>query len=261
MNANNSPRHRILITNDDGIHARGIEVLEEIARGITDDVWVVAPDHEKSGASHSVSLTIPIRMRQLGEQRYQISGTPTDCVLMAVCEFMQDGPPTMIMSGINSGANLAEDISYSGTIAAAMEGTLLGIRSIALSQIRPLGGQADFAAAEKHAPDLINSLFELDQWPAGSFININFPDAPPEQVEGVRVTTQGQRLPGTFSIDSRIDARAQPYYWVKITYNEGARIAETDLHAVAHNAISLTPIKLDFTDHDWGTRLRAQCAW
>ena len=208
MNANNSPRHRILITNDDGIHARGIEVLEEIARGITDDVWVVAPDHEKSGASHSVSLTIPIRMRQLGEQRYQISGTPTDCVLMAVCEFMQDGPPTMIMSGINSGANLAEDISYSGTIAAAMEGTLLGIRSIALSQIRPLGGQADFAAAEKHAPDLINSLFELDQWPAGSFININFPDAPPEQVEGVRVTTQGQRLPGTFSIDSRIDARA-----------------------------------------------------
>jgi 5'-nucleotidase len=243
--------HRILITNDDGIHSPGIVLLEEIAHGITDDVWVVAPDHEKSGAGHSISLTVPIRMRQLGEKRYQITGTPTDCVLMSVSEFMRDGPPTVILSGINSGANLAEDLSYSGTAAAAMEGTLLGIRSIALSQLRPPGCQADFAPSEKHAPGLVKKLVELEQWPESSFININFPDVPPGEVTGIRLTTQGRRPPGSFSIDARIDARSQPYYWVKIVYLDGNEYPDTDLHAIAAKAISVTPIKMDFTDHDW----------
>ena len=245
---------RILITNDDGIHAPGIAVLEDIARAITDDVWVVAPDQEKSGAGHSISLTHPIRMRQLGDKRYQIAGTPTDCVLMALSQFMT-GPPTVLLSGINSGANLAEDVSYSGTIAAAMEGTQFGIRSIAFSQLRGADGQADFAPAIAHAPSLLETLLALDKWPEGSFININFPPCSAEEITGVRLTTQGQRPPGSFSIDARVDARNQPYYWVKIAYTKGNEHPETDLEAIAARAISVTPIKMDFTDHAWRARL------
>ena len=133
---------RILLTNDDGIDAPGIKVLEEIVRAFTDDIWVVAPDHEKSGAGHSVSLHTPIRLRKTSERHYAVMGTPTDCVLMAFYEIMKDRKPTFLLSGINNGANLAEDVTYSGTIAAAMEGTLIGLRSIALSVVRPLGETA-----------------------------------------------------------------------------------------------------------------------
>lgn len=248
-------KHRILITNDDGIHAPGLELLESIAREISDDVWVIAPDNERSGAGHSVSLTIPIRMRQLGDKRYQIGGTPTDCVLMALWEFMTDGPPTVVLSGINAGANLAEDVTYSGTCAAAMEGTLMGIRSIALSQVRPPGGVADFAPAARHAPGLIRQLIELDEWPAGSFVNVNFPQCAPDEVTGIHMTTQGQRPPGAFSIDARHDARNHPYYWVKIQYPEAEHATGTDLAAIAANSISVTPIKMDFTDHAWANKL------
>ncbi|MEX2481764.1 MAG: 5'/3'-nucleotidase SurE [Gammaproteobacteria bacterium] len=253
-------QHRILITNDDGIHAPGIELLESIAREISDDVWVVAPDAERSGAGHSVSLTLPIRMRQLGPKRYQIGGTPTDCVLMALWQFMTDTPPTIILSGINSGANLAEDVSYSGTIAAAMEGTLLGIRSIALSQLRPPGGVVDFAPAARHAPDLIRRLIELDEWPTGSFINVNFPQCEAEEVTGIHLTNQGRRPPGAFSIDAREDPRNQSYFWVRISYPDAKALAGTDLAAVAENAISVTPIRMDFTDHDWQSRLAGALA-
>ena len=249
------PQHRILLTNDDGIHAPGRALLEEMAHTLSDDVWVVAPDQERSGAGHSVSLTHPIRMHQLASKRYQVAGTPTDCVLMAVTPCLTDGPPTMLLSGINSGANLAEDVSYSGTIAAAMEGTLLGIRSIALSQIRPPGGQANFAPAARFAPDLLRRLIDLAEWPAGSFINVNFPEIAPDAVTGVRVTTQGQRPPGTFSILPRVDARAQPYFWVKIAYTAGNEYDDTDLQAIAQRAIAVTPIKMDFTDHSWRERL------
>lgn len=251
-----APRtHRILVTNDDGIHAPGIELLETIARGISDDVWVVAPDHEKSGAGHSISLHNPIRMRQLDDKRYEISGTPTDCVLMAVCELMTDGRPTIVLSGINSGANLAEDVSYSGTCAAAMEGTLLGIRSIALSQLRALDGQAHFGPAERFAPTLVRRLIESDDWPKGSFLNVNFPNVSPAEVTGVRLASQGQRPPGSFSIDARVDARSQPYYWVRIAYPPGNEFQDTDLHAISENAVSVTPIRMDFTDHEWRARL------
>ena len=249
------PHHRILITNDDGIHAPGIALLEQIALNITDDVWVVAPDQERSGAGHSISLTLPIRMRQLDARHYQVAGTPTDCVLMALSQVMGDTPPTLLLSGINSGANLAEDVTYSGTIAAAMEGTLFGIRAIALSQLRAPGAVADFAPATAYGPDLLRKLVSLEHWPAGSFINVNFPDVPVAEISGVRLTTQGQRPAGSFSIVPRIDARAQPYYWVKIAYTTGNELPDTDLHAIADKAIAVTPIKMDFTDDGWRRRL------
>ena len=252
------PHHRILITNDDGIHAPGLALLEQIALTITDDVWVVAPDQERSGAGHSISLTLPIRMRQLDARHYQVTGTPTDCVLMALSQVMADTPPTLLLSGINSGANLAEDVTYSGTIAAAMEATLFGIRAIALSQIRAPGALADFAPAAAYCPALLGKLVSLEHWPAGSFINVNFPDVPVAEISGVRLTTQGLRPPGSFSIVPRVDARAQPYYWVKIAYTTGNALPDTDLQAIAERAVAVTPIKMDFTDDAWRRHLASE---
>ena len=214
---------RILISNDDGIHAPGIALLESVARELSDDVWVVAPDGERSGAGHSVSLSHPIRMRELDERHYAISGTPTDCVLMAVCEILGDRRPDCVLSGINSGANLAEDLSKSGTIAAAMEGTLFGIRSIALSQLRGADFTARFGPSERYARGIIEQLLALPEWPADSFVNVNFPPIDADDVTGIRVTAQGQRPPGSFSIEARTDTRTQRYYWVDIEYTDGAK--------------------------------------
>ena len=259
MNNTKNQAIRILITNDDGIHAPGIAILESIAKNITDDVWVVAPDEEKSGAAHSISLSQPIRMRQLDERHFQVSGTPTDCVLMAVYEVLKDRRPTFVLSGINSGANLADDVSYSGTIAAAMEGTVLGMRSIAVSQLRGPNRQIDFSPCISHAPDLIAKLLQMDEWPSDSFFNINFPHAPPSTISEVKLTTQGQRPAGFFSIDSRTDTRLQPYFWIKVDYSDADADLEpeTDRHAIAENAISVTPIKMNFTDVKWRNELQA----
>jgi len=245
--AGGKSEHRILVTNDDGIDAPGIKLLEKIAREISDDVWVVAPDQEKSGAGHSISMHTPIRLRKLDQRHFAVTGTPTDCALMAIYEIMTDRRPTVLLSGINRGANLAEDLTYSGTVAAAMEGIMLGIPSIALSQVFTLGGEAPWATAEAHAPGIIRSLIEAD-WPASTLVNVNFPDAKPDEVSGIRVTTQGLRPPGSFTIDPRIDARHVPYFWVKMSYREGEKKPDTDLHAIHENAISITPIQLDMTN-------------
>jgi len=247
--------HRILITNDDGIEAPGIRLLEEIARELSDDVWVVAPDHEKSGASHSISLHIPIRMRRVSEKSYAVMGTPTDCVLMAFFEIMKDRKPDLVLSGVNNGANLAEDVTYSGTIAAAMEGTLLGVRSIAMSVVRPLGGQPDWDGARRYLPGLLHSLIDSSHWPDGSFLNINFPECGVEDISGLRITRQGRRPPGAFSIDARMDNRNVPYYWVKMAYPKGESAPDSDLAAIAANAISVTPVQMDLTHYEWQSHL------
>src|ERR1700712_1973383 len=127
-------RMRILVTNDDGINAPGLIAAEKIARALTDDVWIVAPETEQSGASHSLTLTMPLRLREIEKQRFAVTGTPTDCVMMACAHIMKDNPPALILSGVNRGSNMADDVTYSGTIAGAMEGCALGIPSIALSQ-------------------------------------------------------------------------------------------------------------------------------
>lgn len=238
--------HRILLVNDDGIDAPGIKLLEDIARRITDDVWVVAPDEEKSGASHSLSITHPVRVRQIDDRRFAIKGTPTDCALLAVYELMTDRRPTALLSGINRGANLAEDLTYSGTAAAAMEGTLLGIPSIALSQVFAFGGKTHWATAERYAPALLEFLLG-QEWEPGVFININFPDVPPEEVRGVRITTQGQRPPGAFKPERRFDGREVPYYWIRLTYPEGNAHPDTDLEATLHNCVSVTPMQMNLT--------------
>jgi 5'-nucleotidase len=243
-------RQRILIVNDDGIDGAGIKLLEELAREITDDVWVVAPDEEKSGFSHSISMTVPIRVRKIDDRHFAVKGTPTDCVLLAIYELMGEARPTALLSGINRGANLAEDITYSGTAAAAMEGAILGVRSIALSQVFTIGGPVHWQTARQFAPRILRRMLTCD-WELGSFVNVNFPDCAPAAVTGTRVTTQGRRLPGSFRPVRRIDERDFPYYWIKLAYEVGSLEEGTDLAATAENAISVTPMQLDLTSNSF----------
>ena len=180
---------RILLTNDDGIHAPGFGLLEQIAAKLSDDVWAVAPAEEQSGAGHSLTLTRPIRLRRHDDRKFSVSGTPTDAVMMALAHVMKDSPPDLLLSGINRGANLAEDVTYSGTVSAAMEGALAGVRSIALSQAYSREGMGDtvpFAAAEAWTERVLAPLLEFETEP-GSLINVNFPALQPEAVKGIRV--------------------------------------------------------------------------
>jgi 5'-nucleotidase len=193
-------------------------------------------------------MTVPIRVRKIDERHFAVKGTPTDCALLAIYEFIGARAPTVVLSGINRGANLAEDITYSGTAAAAMEGALLGIRSIALSQVFAFGGEVHWATAKRFAPPILARLLACE-WEPGTFVNVNFPDAPPERVGRARVTAQGRRLPGSFRPVRRVDEREFPYYWIKLTYKTGELEAGTDLRAIAENEVSVTPMHLDFTSN------------
>ena len=236
--------HRVLLTNDDGIHAPGIVLLEKIIRRYTDQVWVVAPSEERSGASHSISMHDPIRHRALDDRHHAIKGTPTDCALMGIYKLMPERP-TLLISGINWGANLAEDVTYSGTAAAAMEGALLGVPSIALSQVHHMS-DVHWDTAETFLPEVLEKILSVGLLP-GTFVNVNFPPVPPSEVRGIRVVNQGLRLPGSFIPEERVDARTKPYFWIKLDYKAGNLKEGTDLKAIADGEIAVTPIQLDMT--------------
>jgi 5'-nucleotidase len=251
-------KHRILVTNDDGIHAPGLAVAEKIARALTDDVWVCAPETEMSGASHSLTLTLPLRLREVSEKRYAMTGTPTDCVMMGVAEIMKDHPPTLILSGVNRGSNIADDVTYSGTIAGAMEGTALGIPSIALSQAYGFeeGYQVRWQCAEAHGPTIVRKLIEIG-WPQETLMNVNFPDCEPDKVAGTEITEQGKRDMQTATLDRRVDMRGNPYYWIGFKRVRSNPNAGTDLRAVYDKKISITPLHLNLTEFDLLKKLRA----
>jgi len=247
---------RILLTNDDGIHAEGLQVLERIARTISDDVWVVAPETDQSGFAHSLSLSEPLRMRRIDDRHYAVRGTPTDCVIMGARKLMP-GLPDLVLSGVNSGSNVADDVTYSGTVAGAMEGTLLGIRSIALSQAYNFYNEARIVpwdVAEAHAPRLLKKLLATDL-PQGVFLNVNFPNCPSEEVEDAVVTSQGKLVHGLW-IDERADGRNFPYYWLRFGREPAELRPGTDMAALRENRISITPLKLDLTAYEVQDRLR-----
>ncbi|MEM8812213.1 MAG: 5'/3'-nucleotidase SurE [Pseudomonadota bacterium] len=239
---------RILLTNDDGIHAPGLESLERIAAALSDDLWIVAPEADQSGLAHSMTLNDPLRLRPISERRFALRGTPTDCVIMAVREVMPE-PPDLVLSGVNSGQNIADDITYSGTVAAAIEGTLLGVRSIAVSQAYGWseGRVVPWETAEAHGPDLIRRLIDLDL-PEGTFLNVNLPNCAPEDVDGVAVTTQGKLTHGLY-LDKRNDGRGFPYYWLRFKRQEAGNRPDSDILALRNNKISVTPLHLDLTAH------------
>lgn len=239
---------RILLTNDDGIHAEGLAVLERIARSLSDDVWVVAPETDQSGLAHSLTLSEPLRLREIGDKRFALRGTPTDCVIMAIRKVL-DVKPDLVLSGVNIGANMADDVTYSGTVAGAIEGTLQGVRSFALSQAykHAGGGGVPWDVVEAHAAGVLKKLMTLDL-PDGTFLNLNFPDCAVDAVDGVEVTSQG-KLDFGLTIDERSDGRGHPYYWLRFGERVGEFRAGTDIHAVRANRISVTPLKLDLTDY------------
>ena len=246
---------RILVTNDDGIHASGLRYLKEMVDVLSDDVWVIAPDSEQSGVGHALSLSEPLRIRQDGEKRYAIRGTPTDSVMLALNHIMKDQRPTLILSGINRGANLAEDVTYSGTVAAAMEGTLAGVPSIALSQaIDRTAPRTDWSSSRLYAGGIVSQVIH-EGWPLEVLININFPACSADLVEGVRVTEQGQRDLSNLLVEQRRDMRDVPYYWFSLSRNFGNPGEDSDLRAIHDNHISITPLHLDLTHFPSRARL------
>ena len=248
---------RILLTNDDGIHAPGLKSLEKIAKELSDDVWIVAPETEQSGASHSLTLNNILRTRQLSTKHYAVHGTPADCVVMGVRNILTDRAPDLIMSGVNRGGNIADDITYSGTIAGAMEGTLLGFPSIALSQAYGFSGRdkVKWSTAEHHGPALVRSLL-AEGWPKDVLININFPDVVHSSVEKVEVTVQGKRDQSNLAIDERLDGRGNPYYWLGFQWRMSNPPEGTDLKAIYDGRISVTPLHLNLTHTATQNRLK-----
>jgi 5'-nucleotidase len=251
-------RRRILLVNDDGLDAPGLALLEELARGFSDDVWVVAPDEERSGTAHSISIPLPIRVERRAEKRYAVKGTPADCVLLAMHELL-DAPPDVLVSGINRGMNIAEDILYSGTTGAAIEGALHGIPSIALSQVLAIGRHARWETARALGPPILEALFAC-AWEPGMFVNVNFPDLAPEDVTGTRITRQGQRPPGAFVPERRLDGRLLPYYWLRLAYPPGNAFPGSDIEALRDGAVSVTPLHVNMTAERFAINLEASFA-
>ncbi len=210
---------------------------------------MVVPETEQSGASHSLTLTQPLRLRRITPRRYAVQGTPTDSVMMAVLHLMKDKAPDLILSGVNRGYNVADDVTYSGTVAAAMEGTALGIPSIALSQsfAERDDPEEHWDCAETHAPSLVKRLFEIG-WPEGVLLNINFPDCPADKVSRVRVTQQGTRDQSQLRVDQRVDARGHTYFWIGFRRIFSDPDAGTDLRAISDDEISVTPLHLNLTE-------------
>jgi 5'-nucleotidase len=238
-------RARVLVSNDDGVHAPGLKLLEKCMRRVAREVWVVAPETEQSAASHSLTLRRPLRVRQLSGRRYGVDGTPTDAVLLAVNEIMKDKRPDLVVSGVNRGANLGEDVTYSGTVAAAMEGALLGIPSIAFSQLIADGHPVKWATAE-HFIEPVTRALVGQGWPRGILINVNFPDISARAVTGMEVTRQGRRKLGG-ELARAVDPRGEPYYWIGPQRSEQGLTRGTDIGAVNRGAISITPVGLDLT--------------
>lgn len=240
---------RILLTNDDGINAPGLVALEQIAAVLSDDIWVAAPELEQSGASRALTLSEPVRVRRLGPKRFAVGGTPTDCVLLAVQDLVEGARPDLVLSGVNHGQNLAEDVTLSGTVAGAIEGMALGIPGIALSQAVTVFRdevKASFDTAITHGPDIIRRLLAVG-WPGDVIVNVNFPPVPADAVAGIEVTRQGLRDQVMRHAEKRTDLRGRDYYWMGFKPQPSKPSEGTDLRAVYEGRISITPLHIDLT--------------
>jgi 5'-nucleotidase len=249
-------RARVLVANDDGIHAPGLKLLERVVRSLVKEVWVVAPETEQSAASHSLTMRRPLYLRKAaGRRRYAVDGTPTDCVLLAVHKVMKDRPPDLVLSGVNRGGNLGEDATYSGTVAAAMEGALLGFPALAFSLVYDDGVPVSWPTAEQWTAEVLRRLDGL-AWPKGALLNVNIPGVAPTAVTGIEVTRQGRHKIGGSMIEG-IDPRGLPYFWIGGERDEDRMLSGTDLEAIHRGAVSITPLSLDLTHAPSLSTLRA----
>lgn len=233
---------RILLTNDDGIHSNGLIEVEEALREVG-DVYVVAPASEMSGASHSLTLARPLRIRQIDDRHWSVDGTPTDCVTLALNRIFTGGDkPNVCVSGINHGGNLGDDASYSGTVAGALEATILGVPGLALSLVAR--ERFDFREAAQFAVVAVRKVLS-EGLPEGTLLNINIPA---KEIKGVRVTRQGIKNARPV-ITEHIDPRGKPYFWIGEEYFSTNSADGTDYNAIEQGYISVTPVKSDMTDH------------
>lgn len=238
-------RH-VLISNDDGIEAHGLHVLESaIARIPGFRVTVVAPSDQQSASSHALTLTAPLRILDAGENRYAVTGTPTDSVLVAMEKILKDDLPDLVLSGINHGPNMGEDVIYSGTVAAAMEGTMCGLPSYALSLAK--WHPTDFSGAEEFLVQHLTSILEFPLR-KGSLMNINLPDGPSENIKGIRVTRLGSRVYQNV-ISDKVDPHGKPYFWIGGQGPSWQRDEGTDYCACEEGYVSLTPLMVDITHY------------
>ena len=238
---------RILVTNDDGIHSLGIAELAKALAAIG-EVWIVAPDRERTAVGHGVTLHKPLRIHQLRPRTYAVNGTPVDCVNLALLKVMPK-PPALVVSGINIGANLGHDVTYSGTVTAAMEAVIAGLPGVAVSLEIPEGhiGFVDFKPAALASGIAVRNVLEHGL-PADTLLNINVPFLSQKDIQGFRMTRQGLRVYHS-RLDERVDPRGRPYYWIGGEAPTGVAEDGTDFGALAEGYVSITPLQLDLTHY------------
>jgi 5'-nucleotidase len=248
---------RILLTNDDGVNADGFAALRRIAAQLSDDVWTCAPEQEQSGAGRGITLSDPLRVRRISDRDWAVSGTPTDAVLLAINDLMPE-KPDLVLSGVNRGQNIGEDVTFSGTVAGALQGTALGVPSVALSQAMRIfhdERRVLYETAEAFAPGVLQRLIEAG-WPKNVTMNLNFPDVEPHEVKEVEVTTQGSRDLVHMHAERRMDLRGRDYYWMGFAGSRSKPERGTDLAAIYEGRISVTPLHIDLTHRETVHALR-----
>ncbi len=260
---------RILVTNDDGINAPGLKVLETIAADIAGpggEVWVVAPAFEQSGVGHCISYTHPTMLAEIAERRYAAEGSPADCVLAGLYEVMKDNRPDLVLSGVNRGNNAAENVLYSGTIGGAMEAALQDLPAIALSQFYGPGNAAlddPFEAAAVHGAATVRKLLDRGIWDKGGyrlFYNVNFPPVPAAGVKGMKVAAQGYRTDTFFGVEPHISPSGRMFLWATGGPQHIPTAPGTDVAVNLDGYISVTPLRADLTAHDTLTELQDRLA-
>lgn len=240
---------RILISNDDSIHAEGIKVLEEIALTITPNVWVVAPETQQSAAGHSLTIHSPLRMKEYDKRHYSVFGTPTDSVLVGVQKVMDEFRPHIVLSGINHGQNTADDVTYSGTIAAAIEATLMAIPAIAFSQdYDDTGGKPDWTIARECVPKVLKA-FEGAEWEDNTLMSVNFPMPVAGVKPEIRPVPQGHYSMEKQEMDNRTDPRGKPYFWIGPPPQRNEEDEALDMGALAAGHVTVTPLSLNLTHY------------
>lgn len=247
---------RILLTNDDGIDAPGLAVLEEIAAELAHEVWVVAPEHDQSGVSHAVSLHHPLRVVDYGPRRFGINGTPGDCAVMGICHLMPT-PPDLLLSGVNRGGNLGMETVFSGTVGGAMTAMLVGVRAIALSQVWSDRDNVHWDTARRLAPGVITQLLAFG-WSADTCLNVNFPDRAAEDVGPLTVARQGPGVLQGMLVETRTDPRGIPYHWLNFRRGPRPQGPDADTDVIEAGGIAVTPIRYDRTDEAGFTALAAK---
>lgn len=251
--------NRVLLTNDDGIEAPGLAVLEQVAATLAREVWVVAPEHDQSGTSHSISLHAPLRLTEYGPRRFGVSGTPGDCVVMAARHVMRDNPPDLVLSGINRGGNLGLETVFSGTVGAAMTGMLLGIRSIALSQAFSDRLAVKWETSRALAPAVIRELLAVG-WSEDACLNVNFPDVDADAAGPLTVSRQGMGLVKAIDVRAHVDPRGIPYHWLQFSRGPRPDVDDAEAMVVARGAVSVTPLRFERTNDEAAAGLAAALA-